>query len=101
MNSLPFYYFSELKEYLDITKMSYSNPMKFSDPNEWILPDSELLKEVGIRCFYTFETTDKRSTFEIIKDLKEIQKLIETENKKTSEEKIQEIIDNLQQTMEN
>ena len=71
MNSLPFYYFSELKEYLDITKMSYSNPMKFSDPNEWILPDSELLKEVGIRCFYTFEPTDKRSTFEIIKDLKE------------------------------
>lgn len=37
----------------------------------------------------------------LIKDLKEIQKLIETENKKTSEEKIQEIIDNLQQTMEN
>lgn len=71
MNSLPFYYFSELKEYLDITKISYSNPMKFSDPNEWILPDSELLKEVGIRCFYTFEPTDKRSTFEIIKDLKE------------------------------
>ena len=71
MNSLPFYYFSELKEYLDITKMSYSNPMKVSDPNEWILPDSELLKEVGIRCFYTFEPTDKRSTFEIIKDLKE------------------------------
>ncbi|MFA1735200.1 hypothetical protein ACDQ56_08340 [Fusobacterium animalis] len=71
MNSLPFYYFSELKEYLDITKMSYSNPMKFSDPNEWILPDSELLKEVGIRCFYTFEPTDKRSPFEIIKDLKE------------------------------
>ena len=70
MNSLPFYYFSELKEYLDITKMSYSNPMKFSDPNEWILPDSELLKEVGIRCFYTFEPTDKRSTFEIIKDFK-------------------------------
>lgn len=71
MNSLPFYYFSELKEYLDITKISYSNPMKFSDPNEWILPDSELLKKVGIRCFYTFEPTDKRSTFEIIKDLKE------------------------------
>ena len=53
--NIEFLYFSSLENYLDLTKMSYSNPKRFSDDTEKILLDDDLAEIVGVRCFKVIE----------------------------------------------
>ena len=78
--NIEFLYFSSLEDYLDLTKMSYSNPKRFSDSTEKILLDDDLAEIVGVRCFKVIEQNKN-----IEEDIKKFLEVFKINNKQNSD----------------
>ncbi len=78
--NIEFLYFSSLENYLDLTKMSYSNPKRFSDNIEKILLDDDLAEIVGVRCFKAIEPDTN-----IEEDIKNFIQIFKRNNKQNNE----------------
>lgn len=78
--NIEFLYFSSLENYLDLTKMSYSNPKRFSDDTEKILLDDDLAEIVGVRCFKAIEPDTN-----IEEDIKNFIQIFKRNNKQNNE----------------
>lgn len=48
-----FWYLTEIKDDLDLTKIFYSNPKNWTDDFENVLPDWDIVSNIGVRCFYS------------------------------------------------